>query len=191
MKDEVSCATDFIAGFVQKADDVSYSAAERFKQCFADRMTKKYSQHWHPQKPQRGSAYRSIVIDHDSIDPLIFAALKDVNLDSGRMVKNVQKKLPRELTLWVDPNEVSYRFGDHGSVGILYSQSPAKEATSDYESGVSSTSSSPCSTPPQSPYEYRQQQSAHSIYHPCGREAFFSSPFPNRCYYNGMETTVA
>ncbi|XP_076469503.1 protein BTG2-like [Babylonia areolata] len=192
MKDEVSCATKFIVGFFQKADDVPSNAVEKFKKCFADRLTKKYLHHWHPQAPHRGGGFRSITIDHDSIDPLIVGSLKDASLDSV-VTDKILKKLPKELSLWVDPNEVSYRFGDFGSVGVLFKQSPPQETTSDYESGVSSVDSSPCSSPPQSPYEYRQQQqqSAHSIHRPCGREAFMArSQFPQYLYYNGMETVA-
>eukprot|EP00745_Piridium_sociabile_P008553 TRINITY_DN157848_c0_g1_i1.p1 TRINITY_DN157848_c0_g1~~TRINITY_DN157848_c0_g1_i1.p1 ORF type:complete len:201 (-),score=25.45 TRINITY_DN157848_c0_g1_i1:8-610(-) len=200
MKDEVSCATEFMVAFVQKAKGVPIVAVQKFQKCLAEHMTNKYRHHWHPQKPQRGSAYRSITIDHKAIDPLIIATLKDISLDRV-LTENIIDKLPRELTLWVDPMDVSYRFGDHGSVGVLHKQAPAKQTIPDYASGVSSAnssaSSSPCSrpTPPQSPYDYLQQQQpmAHSIYRQCGREVMFPSPFQNqnRYYYNRMETQVA
>lgn len=202
MKDEVFCATEFVVGFVQKADDVTCVAVDEFKKCFAERLRKKYLSHWHPQQPYRGSAYRSIIIDHDCVDPLITGTLKDLSLDS-KLRESILKKLPKELTLWVDPADVSYRFGDHGSVGVLYtgprpeyttSESSAEEPTSDYESDLGSATSSPCSSPPRSPYDYRQQQT-HSIHRPtqCRHEMVLgNSPFPSRYYYyNRMETTVA
>lgn len=163
-----------------------------FKNSFADLLMEKYKSHWHPHTPHRGSAFRSITIDHNCVDPLITRAMKKVPLGSSSM-ERVLLKLPKELSMWVDPAEVSYRFGDHGSVGVLYSQSSEEDTTSDYESDVSSVSSSPCSSPPRSPYDYRQQ-STHSIHHQptqCRREVLLSSPFPNPYYYNRMETSVA
>uniref|UniRef100_A0A287CX34 Protein BTG1 n=1 Tax=Ictidomys tridecemlineatus TaxID=43179 RepID=A0A287CX34_ICTTR len=37
--------------------------------------------------------------------------------------------LPSELTLWVDPYQVSYRIGEDGSICVLYEASPAGDST--------------------------------------------------------------
>ncbi|KAF4790022.1 BTG anti-proliferation factor 2 [Turdus rufiventris] len=55
------------------------------------------------------------------MDPLIGRAAGRVGLSLERLLQ----LLPRELTLWVDPYEVSYRIGDDGgSICVLY-QAPA------------------------------------------------------------------
>ncbi|KAL8612734.1 hypothetical protein ACOMHN_033733 [Nucella lapillus] len=193
-EDEVYSAAEFIGGFVQKANDVTCVAVEKFKFSLAGRLRKKYARHWYTDKPFLGSAFRSINIDHDCIDPLITGAFRDVPLDSSQ-TESVMRKLPKELTLWVDPAEVSYRFGDHGSIGVLFSESKssAEDGTSDYESDASSPITTPLNSPPRSPYDYRQQScnSIQSYHQPtqCRRE-LLRSPFPNRYQYR-METSVA
>ena len=200
MKEEVNSATGFLVGFLTKA--VPRNVLEKFQTCLTDRMTKRYRDHWHPHNPERGSAYRSIVIDHDCIDPLISKAFSDATKNSGISADGIGSSFPKELTLWVDPMDVSYRIGEYGSIGVLYGGADSA-ATSDYESGSSSVNSSPRSSPaqfpsrrtpssPSPPFGYRQQP-AHSIYHHCGQEDFLHSHpsrFTNR-YYNGMQTPVA
>ncbi|NXH41084.1 BTG2 protein, partial [Dicaeum eximium] len=38
----------------------------------------------------------------------------------GLSLPRLRRLLPRELTLWVDPFEVSYRIGEDGSICVLY-----------------------------------------------------------------------
>jgi len=63
--------------------------------------------------------------------------------------------LPNELTLWVDPKEVSYRIGEDGSIGVLYNPDDEFESSSDEADSVNnnqyvhsdSSSSSPAVSP--------------------------------------------
>jgi protein Tob/BTG len=48
------------------------------------------------------------------IDPILDRAAGE----SG--IKNVLSYFPNELTMWVDPSDVSYRIGENGSVGKIY-----------------------------------------------------------------------
>lgn len=50
------------------------------------------------------------------MDPLV----KQAAVDCGMNEANVHTLFPSELTMWVDPREVSYRFGENGSIGMLY-----------------------------------------------------------------------
>lgn len=78
-----------------------------------------YQNHWFPDRPQKGSGYRCIRINHE-MDPLIGRAANRIGLTSGQLFS----LLPRELTLWVDPYEVSYRIGEDGSICVLYEAEP-------------------------------------------------------------------
>ena len=61
--------------------------------------------HWFPANPNRGQAYRCIRLNGNSCaDPIISRAASEVGL------KYSELKLPVELTLWVDPLEVSCRY---------------------------------------------------------------------------------
>nr|XP_009938449.1 PREDICTED: protein BTG1 [Opisthocomus hoazin] len=79
-----------------------------------------YKHHWFPEKPCKGSGYRCIRINH-KMDPLIGQAAQRIGLSSQELFQ----LLPSELTLWVDPYEVSYRIGEDGSICVLYEAAPA------------------------------------------------------------------
>ncbi|XP_015416552.1 PREDICTED: protein BTG1 [Myotis davidii] len=86
--------------------------------------TEHYKHHWFPEKPCKGSGYRCIRINH-KMDPLIGQAAQRIGLSSQELFR----LLPSELTLWVDPYEVSYRIGEDGSICVLYEASPAGGST--------------------------------------------------------------
>uniref|UniRef100_A0A8C6YYP1 Anti-proliferative protein domain-containing protein n=2 Tax=Nothoprocta perdicaria TaxID=30464 RepID=A0A8C6YYP1_NOTPE len=50
------------------------------------------------------------------MDPLVGKAAGMIGLSHERLFQ----LLPSELTLWVDPFEVSYRIGEDGSICVLY-----------------------------------------------------------------------
>ncbi|KFP23690.1 Protein BTG2, partial [Colius striatus] len=74
-----------------------------------------YKHHWFPEKPFKGSGYRCIRINH-KMDPIISKAASHIGLSLSQLYQ----LLPSELTLWVDPYEVSYRIGEDGSICVLY-----------------------------------------------------------------------
>uniref|UniRef100_A0A8C4Y5I2 Protein BTG1-like n=1 Tax=Gopherus evgoodei TaxID=1825980 RepID=A0A8C4Y5I2_9SAUR len=78
-----------------------------------------YKHHWFPLMPSKGSGYRCIRINH-KMDPLIGKAAGMIGLSHQRLFQ----LLPSELTLWIDPFEVSYRIGEDGSICVLYESPP-------------------------------------------------------------------
>lgn len=54
------------------------------------------------------------------MDPIIGRAASQIGLSPPQL----HQLLPRELTLWVDPYEVSYRIGEDGSICVLYEETP-------------------------------------------------------------------
>lgn len=81
--------------------------------------TEHYKHHWFPEKPSKGSGYRCIRINH-KMDPIISKAASQIGLGQPQL----RQLLPSELTLWVDPYEVSYRIGEDGSICVLYEEAP-------------------------------------------------------------------
>jgi hypothetical protein len=71
--------------------------------------------HWFPENPFKGSGYRCIRIN-GKMDPVIAQAAKSC----GVSVQLVQSTFPSELTMWIDPLEVSYRVGENGPICVLY-----------------------------------------------------------------------
>lgn len=111
-------------------------------------MSRQYKDFWFPESPNRGSAYRCIRINKDKMDPVIARAAASCGLSCNL----IRAYLPDELTMWVDPSEVSYRIGEEdGSICVLY-EAPVAVAVSvpsRYESSSSSSSlSSSASTSP-------------------------------------------
>jgi protein Tob/BTG len=54
------------------------------------------------------------------MDPLVGQAGQRI----GLTIQQLYLLLPSELTLWVDPYEVSYRIGEDGSICVLYESTP-------------------------------------------------------------------
>ncbi len=79
--------------------------------------------HWYPDKPTKGSAFRCIRVSGEKVDPVIESSV----LASGLDIEEVKEYLPHDLTIWIDPCEVSYRIGEKGVVKILYSEKSRKE----------------------------------------------------------------
>merc|ERR1712025_520610 len=50
------------------------------------------------------------------MDPVIAQAAEVASLDSTQ----IHATFPSELTMWIDPLEVSYRIGENGSICVLY-----------------------------------------------------------------------
>ncbi|CAM2101969.1 unnamed protein product [Caretta caretta] len=78
-------------------------------------LKKKYEGHWYPEKPYKGSGYRCIHVG-EKVDPVIEQASKESGLD----IDDVRGNLPQDLSVWIDPFEVSYQIGEKGPVKVLY-----------------------------------------------------------------------
>jgi len=91
-----------------------------------------YQNHWFPEKPFKGSGYRCMRINH-KMDPLIAKAGENCGLSLNELFS----MFPNELTIWVDPEEVCYRIGENGSVGVLLpSETSSEEEESQPENEV-------------------------------------------------------
>jgi len=113
-------------------------------------MYGRYKDHWFPEKPCKGSAYRCMRINDRNLDPLILKAGTQCGLTTAQLLQ----LLPNQLTVWVDPEEVAYRIGEDGSIGVLYAAKGPAASLSDEDLSEVSSSSSDCSaksSPSQSP----------------------------------------
>ncbi|XP_055510969.1 protein BTG2-like [Leucoraja erinacea] len=116
---EIAAAVGFVSRLLRNTGLVSPTQIHVFGRSLQDALAEHYRHHWFPDKPCKGSAYRCIRINH-KMDPLIGRAASRIGLSSQQLYK----LLPSELTLWVDPFEVSYRIGEDGSICVLY-EAPA------------------------------------------------------------------
>ncbi|GAB1599165.1 serine/threonine-protein kinase phg2-like [Argonauta hians] len=112
---EVSVALNFIISYLY--NKLPRRRVDMFGHELEKRMKTKFNGHWYPERPNKGSAYRCIRVNGEKVDPDIEKAVYGSGLEIGE----VRSYLPSDLTLWIDPSEVSYRLSEKGAVKILYS----------------------------------------------------------------------
>merc|ERR1712062_180216 len=83
-------------------------------------------------------------IVNNKMDPLVSKAGNLCGLSSSQL----GGLLPPELTVWIDPSDVSYRIGEEGSIGQLFG-GPDDEYCSSSGPGSDSDESSQDVPPPQ------------------------------------------
>lgn len=112
---EVTSAAGFLSNLIRARCD-NPEQADQFRDSLQIVLCSHYDSHWFPEKPFKGSGYRCLRIVNKKMDPLVSKAGEKCGLTTGRLLS----LLPSELTMWVDPSEVSYRIGEEGSIGVIY-----------------------------------------------------------------------
>ncbi|XP_072528582.1 protein BTG1 [Salminus brasiliensis] len=135
MKPEITAAVGFLSRFLRVKGHVNDRQLQTFSQTLQDMLAEQYKHHWFPDRPCKGSGYRCIRINH-KMDPLVGQAGQRI----GLTIQQLYLLLPSELTLWVDPFEVSYRIGEDGSICVLYESQPSAAINNSVSTGTSSSS---------------------------------------------------
>jgi len=106
MKSEIDSAVNFLSNIL-RSGDVGLTADQliSFRRCLETTLVTRYRNHWFPDRPQRGSAYRCVRIVNRKLDRLLASAAAAAGVPEPLL----ERLLPTELTLWVDPEEVSHR----------------------------------------------------------------------------------
>lgn len=122
MKTEVLCGCEFISKLLTQRH-LPVQFAKPFKRRMEELLMERYKDHWDPTNPNQGSAYRCIRINGCRLDPVVKEAAKVTGLT------NISEYLPSQLTLWIDPSDVSYRFGEDGSICSCSLGAPSRSHT--------------------------------------------------------------
>ena len=150
---EIESAANFLSNLLRLQDDrfsdrnsesgkgsphlkLTTEQLEDFKQSVIKHLKNHYLHHWFPEMPFKGSGYRCLRINH-KMDPVIALAGRYCGLDDS-ILKNL---FPEELTMWIDPNEVSYRIGENGSICVLYDADNQDPNNSNFNNSVSNSAS--------------------------------------------------
>lgn len=112
---EVKSGVQFLTDFLSRNNIVPRHKIEQFSLTLEKLLCNKYNNHWFPNKPFQGSAFRCIRITQTIMDPEIEKAATM----SGVSFSDLTNTLPKEFTMWIDPNDVSYRIGEDGSICSL------------------------------------------------------------------------
>lgn len=125
MRPEIESAANFLSNLLRLHSDVlSGDQFDLFRISMEGLLSIHYQHHWFPEKPFKGSGYRCLRINH-KMDPMIAKAGIACGLDESAL----RTYFPNELTMWIDPKEVSYRIGENGSICVLF-DSDTEESSS-------------------------------------------------------------
>ncbi|KAL0995002.1 hypothetical protein UPYG_G00130510 [Umbra pygmaea] len=108
MKEEIAAAVFFVARLVKRHGSLETERRDRFSAALTSALFENYKSHWYPQTPLKGQAYRCLRMNR--------AQRRDPVLESACLRSSVPYEglgLPLEITIWVDPGEVSCRYGEH------------------------------------------------------------------------------
>lgn len=125
MRVEVTSAANFLVRLLRLNKEsacLSDQQLEVFRSALIDTLRIRYQEHWFPEKPCRGSGYRCIRIN-GKMDPVVAQAGCLVGIPGSYL----HSLFPSELTMWIDPREVSYRIGENGSICVLYDEREVEE----------------------------------------------------------------
>ena len=105
MRNEIAAAVVFITKLIKKNDNLSKDQITKFSDQLTRVLVERFKNHWYTEKPLRGQGYRCIRInDTEREDPVLSLAAQ------GSGLKMSDLRLPAELTLWIDPQEVCCRY---------------------------------------------------------------------------------
>ncbi len=110
---EVKIAQNFVLGLLY--NKLPRRHVNLFGEELEAALIDKFADHWYPDVPFRGSAFRCIKLTDPTDLVLIRASLR-----SGNSLDSIIENLPRDLAIWIDPGEVSCRVGEKGIVKLLY-----------------------------------------------------------------------
>jgi len=108
---EVRSATQFFSKNLLH-NDFNDHHAEAFKNALLKCLTQRFFGHWHPESPEKGSAFRCVSVQNGHLDPVLRDAARIAGVEDSIIVK----ALPPNFSLWIDPGEVSVRIGDKSRI---------------------------------------------------------------------------
>ena len=112
---EIQVALNFLISFLY--NKLPRRRVNQFGEELEQALKAKFAGHWYPNQPAKGSAYRCLKTQNP-LDPVFEIAARNCGLE----LSDVQEYLPAELTIWVEPGEVSYRMSEKSPVKLLYQE---------------------------------------------------------------------
>lgn len=114
MKEEIEAGVKFLREFLAKYGQLTGLQIEQFVTKLTRLLNERYANHWYESQPLKGQAFRCLRLKRadNYIDPALEQILRECGLSLNQL------GLTNDFTLWIDPGEVSVRFGDQ--IGYTY-----------------------------------------------------------------------
>ena len=119
---EIQVALNFLISFLY--NKLPRRRVNQFGEELEAALKAKFANHWYPDQPAKGSAYRCLKTANP-LDPVFEIAARNCGLE----LVDIQEYLPAELTIWVEPGEVSYRMSEKSPVKLLYQENEQNGAS--------------------------------------------------------------
>mmetsp|Transcript_65712 Transcript_65712/g.109176 ORF Transcript_65712/g.109176 Transcript_65712/m.109176 type:complete len:242 (-) Transcript_65712:235-960(-) len=116
---EVWQAAEYLASCFLQEPDLRSAFSSRLQEVLMER----YQDHWYPDEPHRGCAYRAITYAPPIIDPLLLRAAELAGVHDAAFSK--QHQTEPEILLWVNPGEVKQLRGK--GIQYIWTDGSAKE----------------------------------------------------------------
>jgi len=100
-----------------KKSALSIDVVKKFEDVLRELIITKISEHWYPENPAKGQAYRSLSIDKKAhIDPLLSRAAASVGIEISSFLAYFTKV--DSVLMWVDPDVVIVRIAYSGYTNV-------------------------------------------------------------------------
>jgi len=107
---EIESAVKFLVNELsRRLGTLPEETVETLKTRLTELLACRFENHWYPEKPLKGCAYRciNISIDDGSVDSVLLEAGEEIGFSKSALMSVFNKG----LALWIDPNDVSCRLG--------------------------------------------------------------------------------
>lgn len=107
MRDQIIAAVGFLMHLIWNQPDFGKERLKRFEKTLFKLLYQKFRGHWYPEIPEKGNGYRCIRLTRLNKKDEI---LEKCTYACGIRYEDFLSRIPPEITIWIDPNEVSYRY---------------------------------------------------------------------------------
>ncbi|KAM4015036.1 protein BTG3-like [Anomaloglossus baeobatrachus] len=182
MYEEVKLGASYVVRLLNRHQKLDDDQVKRFTETLTSILCEKFEGHWYPDNPQKGQAYRCIRIEHSLVvdDSVLLACIR-----SG--LRCSQLAFPRNMSIWIDPQEVSCRLGDSCVPFIVKAPEEPKKTTvekpeqdtSDYHSDGSDISGSPSESSSEDEESGRRKKKSAAVHTQKMGAQYYYNPTPS------------